>query len=235
MKKILLVDDVRLLLEIQKKFLSDSNVKILTASDGVEALEIARVERPDLIVMDKFMPNMDGITCCKAIKADPTIAHIPVVMATVADMRADRDEYLATGCSDLLCKPLEHKSFLAMVKKHIPDIERRCVRVPVGLPMKVLVNSTDFDAKSENISMSGAFALTDMNLAVNEELKLCFQLPENRVPIEVKGRVVWQRRSGAAPGFGIEFIEVVGQGISLLRKNELKEFIKSRDIGVKYS
>ena len=71
MKKILLVDDVKLLLEVQKKYLSASLIQILTACDGHEALEVAGKERPDLIIMDNYMPRMDGITCCRLIKQKP--------------------------------------------------------------------------------------------------------------------------------------------------------------------
>ena len=230
MKKILLVDDVKLLLEIQKKFLEASDVQVLTAADGIEALEIALRERPDLIVMDKYMPNMDGLSCCKAIKADPTIAHIPIIMVTTATNNSDWDEYIAAGYADFLCKPLEVKTFLNTIKQYIADIEQRDIRIPVDMQMKVLHNS-DCEVKTANISINGAFALTDMKVAVNEELKFSFLLPERKVPMEVKGRVVWQQKSGAAPGFGIEFIEVTGQGISFLRMNELKGFVTSRVSG----
>jgi two-component system, cell cycle response regulator len=80
MDKILLVDDVKLLLEKKKGLLASSRVHILTASDGHEALAIARKESPKLIVMDNNLSNMDGISCCRVIKTDPHLSHIPVVM-----------------------------------------------------------------------------------------------------------------------------------------------------------
>src|SRR6185369_2073121 len=97
MKKILLVDDVRLLLDIQKRFLASSQVRILTAGDGAEALEIVRLEHPDLIIMDKYMPKMNGLDCCVAIKADQSIAHIPVIMSTNAARQADARSICGQG------------------------------------------------------------------------------------------------------------------------------------------
>lgn len=228
MKKILLVDDVNLLIEIQKKFLASSCVHIITASNGVEALEQVRRERPDLVVMDKYMPVMNGLECCKAIKADPDIAHIPVIMASNATSGEDVQEFLRAGCAEILSKPLEGKIFLNVIKKYIPDIERRGVRIPVEMQMKILANGLSYDASMENLSINGVFAVTGINAEINDVLKFTFKLPESDVPMEVKGRVVWQRRSGGEQGFGVEFMEVVGQGVSLLRINELKKFINAK-------
>ena len=92
MPKILLVDDVKLLLEIQKGFLASSNLEIFTAGDGLEALDIARQERPDLIILDKYMPRMDGVTCCSTLKNDPYLKRIPVIIVSNADKPEDIDE-----------------------------------------------------------------------------------------------------------------------------------------------
>ncbi|NJD91617.1 MAG: response regulator [Geobacter sp.] len=233
MKKILLVDDVKLLIEIQKKFLASSSVQIITASDGAEALEKVRRELPDLIVMDKYMPVMNGLDCCKAIKADPAIAHIPVIMASNATSEEDMQEYQLAGCSEVLSKPLEAKLFLNAVKKYIPEIERRGGRIPVDFQMKILANGLSYEATMENLSLNGVFAITGINAEINDVLKFTFKLPESDIPMEVKGRVVWHRNSGGAHGFGVEFMEVVGQGVSLLRINELKAFISAKLAAVK--
>lgn len=234
MKKILLVDDVKLLIEIQKKFLASSCVHILTASDGAEALETVRRERPDLVIMDKYMPVMNGLDCCKAIKEDPAIAHIPVIMASNASSEEDAQEYRLAGCSEVLCKPLTAKMFLNAIKKYVPEIERRGVRIPVAIQLKIQVNGLSYEASMENLSLNGAFAITDINTDINDVLKFTFKLPDADVPMDVKGRVVWHRHSGGVQGFGVEFMEVVGQGVSLLRVNELKEFIKSKSASVDY-
>ena len=228
MKKILLVDDVRLLLEIQKRFLSSSQVQILTAGDGEEALEVTRREHPDLIIMDKYMPKMDGLACCIAIKADPSIAHIPVIMSTNAAQKDDMEAYIRAGCSDILAKPIEAKTFLNMINRYIPGIDRRAVRVQHSLEMEILFGGEAHAASSENISINGTFAVTDLNVSINDELSLSFLIPGHDTPMKVRGRVVWLKKGGDAPGFGVEFQEVTGQGLPMLRMSELKEFIKSK-------
>jgi len=228
MKKILLVDDVRLLLDIQKRFLASSQVRILTAGDGAEALEIVRLEHPDLIIMDKYMPKMNGLDCCVAIKADQSIAHIPVIMSTNAAKQADAEEYMRAGCSDILSKPLDAKTFLNMIRKYIPEIDRRTARLPHTMEMKISSDNGAFDACSENLSLNGTFAVSDLKVSINDELSFSFMLPGSDAPMRVRGRVVWLRNGGDAPGFGVEFMEVTGEGMPMLRIGELKEFIKSR-------
>src|SRR5690242_8703715 len=109
---------------MQRKYLASSMAHILTAGDGVEALDVARREFPDLIVMDRYMPRMDGITCCVAIKGDPKLRHIPVIIASNTDSPADLEEYTRAGCSAHLLKPFDGEVFLRTLKKFLPAIER---------------------------------------------------------------------------------------------------------------
>ena len=228
MKKVLIVDDVKLLREIHKRYLSASHVEVLTAENGEEALDITRSEKPDLIIMDRYMPKMDGLACCIAIKADPSIAHIPVIMATNASQKDDAEEYFRSGAADFLSKPIEAKTFLDMVRKYLPEIDRRAPRVTEAVEVKIVAEDSQCTAVTGDMSQNGAFAVTDMNVSVNEELKFSFKLPGKEVPIEVQGRVVWLKKEGDAPGFGIEFIRVTGPGLPMLRSGELKEFLQSK-------
>jgi len=227
MKKILLVDDVQLLLEIQKRFLAYSHIQVLTANDGVEALETARRERPDLVIMDKYMPRMDGLTCCATMKEDPMLAHIPIIMATNATQPGDTEEYLRAGCVDVLSKPIDCKLFLNAIRKHIPAIERRSIRVPRKIEMQMSCDGKVSTVATENLSLNGLFAITDREVVVGSEVKFTFLLPEKEVPMEIRTRVVWQNKGGNAAGFGVEFVEVTGQGIPMLRISELKAFIEA--------
>lgn len=228
MQKILIVDDVKLLREIHKRYLANSYVEVLTAEDGEEALDIVRKELPDLVIMDRYMPKMDGLACCRAIKADPAIAHIPVIMATNASHKDDSDEYINCGASDILSKPIGSSTFLDMVKKYLPAVNRRAHRVPEHLDMKIVAKGGECEAITEDIGEKGVFAVSDLNVSVNEELTFSFLVPGREVPLEVEGRVVWLRKGNGGSGFGIEFLKITGQGLPILRKGELKEFIESK-------
>lgn len=228
MKKILIVDDVKLLRDIHKRYLDTAQVEVLTAEDGEEALEIIRRELPDLIIMDRHMPRMDGLTCCVAIKKDPAIAHIPVIMATTATQQGDADEYFRAGAADVLPKPIESKTFLATIKKHLPEIDLRPPRVPEALDVKITADGCQHEALTRDISYKGAFAVSDLHVAVDDELQFSFLLPGKEVPIEILGRVVWLKKGGGVAGFGVEFNKVTGQGLPMLRLGELKDFVQSK-------
>src|SRR5512146_2027805 len=87
--KILLVDDNRLFLEMEKEFLQPCAVMIYTARDGREALELVRMVRRDLIFMDLQMPETDGAECCAILKGDPDMKGIPVVMVVTTERDDD--------------------------------------------------------------------------------------------------------------------------------------------------
>jgi CheY-like chemotaxis protein len=228
MKKILIVDDVKLLRDVYKRHLATFQVEVFIATEGEEALEIARRELPDLIIMDRYMPKMNGIASCLAIKADPSLAHIPVIMATNAARQDDADECIRAGASGIISKPIESKALLDIIKEYLPEINRRPARVAEALEMKIVADQSLHPALTEDISVNGAFAVSDLHVAVNEELMFSFLLPGKEVPIEAQGRVVWLRKGGAVPGFGIEFSKITGQGLPMLRLGELKDFVQSK-------
>jgi CheY-like chemotaxis protein len=103
-KKILIVDDepnIRLLLT---RMLS-KDYTIIEATDGQEAIDLARDLKPDLILMDLLMPRMDGYTACSIIKTDPTTAGIPVVMLTAVGFELNKQLAEKVGASGYITKP----------------------------------------------------------------------------------------------------------------------------------
>lgn len=233
MEKILLVDDVKLLLELQKRFLASSPVQILTACDGLEALEVARKEQPQLIVMDKYMPNMDGLACCREIKADPLLRHIPVIMVSNASQSVEIEEFRSIGIDAYLDKPIEGKLYLNTIRKYVPSVDRRSQRFPCRLEVKLTASSSSFDCMSEDISFGGMFVATAHPFSRGDELFLSFVLPGCEAPIEARGVVAWVNSGDVAgkkpfkAGVGVEFLEITGSGMPLLRSSELKSFISS--------
>ena len=231
MAKILLVDDVKLLREIQKGLLATSPVQILAASDGVEALSIARKELPGLIVMDNHMPIMDGVTCCKEIKADPQLRQIPVIMVTNAVKPADREEYLAAGADDWLSKPIDGKLFLATLKKHLPAIECRAPRAPLAVEVGVTAADGFHTGMSQDISLKGILITSAFQPSPGDELKIEFVLPGSAAATVAQGRVarVGNRKadgkSGMTCDFGVEFIEIIGKGLPFIRRSELEAYV----------
>ena len=88
-KRLLLVDDEVELVEMIKFRLEASGYEVLTANDGQQALEMARREKPDLIILDVMLPKMDGYKVCNLLKKDTRYANIPIMMFTAKAMDAD--------------------------------------------------------------------------------------------------------------------------------------------------
>ena len=118
-KKILIVDDDAKNLKLAKDILSVNDFIIFEAMDGLKAIDIAMNEKPDLILMDIYMPKMDGITAIKTIKAQEDIKHIPIIALTASAMEGDKDSILDAGADDYLAKPAKIKDLLGIVNKYV--------------------------------------------------------------------------------------------------------------------
>ena len=127
MHKILLVDDDPDFVAATKMVLeSRSDYKVLTASDGVFGLAIARAERPDLIILDVIMPFEDGFTAAKELKADAELSKIPIIILTSFSRRmGETDVSIAQGmeleAEDYVEKPVSPQELLRMVDKLLKE------------------------------------------------------------------------------------------------------------------
>lgn len=85
--------------------------RVLLAGNGFEAVDQARLHRPDLILMDMMMPRMDGLEATRVLRADAALPRIPIVAVTA--MEGARERVLAAGCDDWVAKPIDIRAFLA--------------------------------------------------------------------------------------------------------------------------
>ena len=114
--RILVVDDILPNVKLLEAKLMSEYYSVLTAYNGFEAIEVAKAEQPDLILLDVMMPKMDGFEACKRLKSDPATAHIPVVMVTALDQTSDRVRGLEVGADDFLTKPANDLALFARVR-----------------------------------------------------------------------------------------------------------------------
>ena len=115
-KRILLVDDEIDIIDILKFHLEKEGYDIITAQKGKEAVERAERFVPDLIVLDLMMPELDGISACRKIKADPITKHIPVIMLTAKSEETDIILGLEFGADDYITKPFSARVVVAKVR-----------------------------------------------------------------------------------------------------------------------
>src|SRR5258706_8295224 len=114
--RILVVDDIEANVRLLQAKLQAEYYEVLCASDGATALAIAASEKPDIVLLDVMMPGMDGFQVCRRLKDDPETRHIPVVLVTALDGRADRITGLEAGADEFLTKPIDDLMLFARVK-----------------------------------------------------------------------------------------------------------------------
>lgn len=115
--KILVVDDEKDLVEMVKKRLKTKGYDVITAFDGGEGLKKAKEEKPDLILLDILMPNIDGITMASTLKSDPDIKDTPVIFLTcLVESEEVKERHHLIGGGLFLAKPFEAKELLSMVE-----------------------------------------------------------------------------------------------------------------------
>src|SRR5271166_3575527 len=117
--RILVVDDNPLNVKLLAAQLAHDYPVVSTAADGFEALAKIEVEKPDIVLLDVMMPELDGFEACRRIKADPAMAHIPVVMVTALEDVADLVRGFEAGADDFLTKPVNRLALMARVRSQL--------------------------------------------------------------------------------------------------------------------
>lgn len=117
--RILIVEDNEDNMILVCDVLSSRGYSILKAVDGQQGLDMARVERPDLIIMDLSLPLLDGWAAVRQLKDDPELRNIPVVALTAHAMAGDREKALDAGCDDYLAKPIRLMTLIGKVREFV--------------------------------------------------------------------------------------------------------------------
>jgi CheY-like chemotaxis protein len=115
MKTVLIADDKATSRELVRTVLEKSGYTVVEASDGIEALRSARESKPDLIILDLHMPNLDGFGVVREIRLDPELASTPVMALTASAMQGDRDLALSAGFTSYIAKPIQ----LSLLRKEV--------------------------------------------------------------------------------------------------------------------
>ena len=114
--RVLVVDDISANRKLLQAKLSHEYFEVITASNGQEAIDMAREQRPDIILLDVMMPVMDGFEACQILKTDQATQHIPVVMVTALGDRDHRLKGLLAGADDFLTKPVDDFALMSRIR-----------------------------------------------------------------------------------------------------------------------
>ena len=119
LQKILIVEDNQDNRELVVKVLKINGYHVIEAVDGEEAIEKVRAEKPDLILMDLFIPKIDGYEVTKRLKDDKDLEHIPVIALTAQAMKGDMELALAAGCDGYMPKPIDVRELPKQIKRFL--------------------------------------------------------------------------------------------------------------------
>lgn len=118
-KKILIVDDEEDVVELVQVLLITEGYEVITGKNGLEALEIIKIENPDLIILDIMMPEMDGVEVCKRLRKLDKMENIPIVMFSAKLSAVDKKESFDAGADGFITKPFNTKGFIASIKTYL--------------------------------------------------------------------------------------------------------------------
>jgi uncharacterized protein (TIGR02266 family) len=224
-KKIILLADATLFfIGSEKTFLLRDDFALRTAHSGEEVLEIVASSPPDIIFLDLNMPEMSGDECCRRIKTDTNIKHIPVIMVTEGVRKEDLERCQQAGCDGVILKPINRDDFIARAKKHL-NIQTRALprymarmRVNFGPDASQLLSEYTL-----NLSTGGVFLETMNLMAEGTPLVVEFVLPHRNIPISCKANVAWVnhpamiRNPNLPAGMGIQFLDLSTESIEAIR------------------
>ena len=205
--KVLIVDDMKGFLDLETSFLSRTDCTVLKAANGLEALRIAKTEKPDIVFLDLEMPVMNGLECCRFIKSDVDLKDMPVVIVTAS---SKEEECFRAGCNSYLRKPVDEEIFFAEIKKFVQIQERSDPRVDADIPVTVSFRGTKTPGTARNISRSGLMLETNEPFGVGSVISLDFVFPDSKDKVKTKAIIVRHAKiiGTGADGFGVRFLEI---------------------------
>ncbi len=151
-ERILAVDDEKPIIELLRYNLEKEGFKAFTCGNGEDALQLAKAELPDLILLDLMLPGLSGLDVCRKLKEYPPTAGIPVIMLTAKSEDSDVIIGLELGAEDYITKPFSPKVLIARIRT---VLRRKNRKAPVPEGEKVLIHGIGIDPERHEITLDG--------------------------------------------------------------------------------
>jgi DNA-binding response OmpR family regulator len=141
---ILVVDDEPKIVRLARDYLEKNNFRVVTANDGQSALAVARREKPDLIILDLMLPQIDGREVCKILRKE---SDVPIIMLTALSEEIDQVTGLEIGADDYITKPFSPRALIARVRALL-----RRVSGDVKMPSVIRIGHLEIDAEKYSVT-----------------------------------------------------------------------------------
>ena len=210
-KRIIIVDDVNEFIQREKTLLNREDFSLLTVSSGDEALFKAQNDKPDLLILNFFMPDLNGFKVCRKLKGDSATEHIPVLIIA-AHSDEDEDPSSLTrraGCDGFIKKPLRHDDLVPLVEELLGVPPRRHLRSDVSLLCSITDEDGQRDGTILNLTAEGVFIETSPAPWQGDIVKAEMSLDGTAPPTAFQLAVRWSRDNDEAGpvGAGCELLD----------------------------
>lgn len=221
--KVLLVDDVKFFLDLGKSYLYRTDCEVFTASNGKEALDVAKKFLPNVIFLDYEMPLMNGLEFLQAKKDIAEIKDIPVVIVSSFIDKSLEDILIQNGAQEIIKKPFTEQTFLNLANKYLNLDKRKKRRIIIDVPAFYGFEDDMEKGVILDLSEGGLFLAAERLLKEGAYVELKFLLPNTNDSLKLWCRVVWINKEGSKKkesypvGMGLEFVGLSKDTIETLR------------------
>ncbi len=224
MPSILLVDDSGLFRGAAEEVLKRTGCETLAASRGTEALDIARRERPQMIVVKAGIGPMTGLDLCRVLKADPAFAKIPIVVVAPA---GSEEAARRAGADETLPLPLDPEAFFATIRRFLQVLPREEARTAVEWSITFWRDGVQHTGTIRDLSRGGFFVRTDVRQPVGARLDVSFDVPVERgVKTVVAEAIIVRLGRDNDRGLGCRFFQ-----LSAASRQNLEECLRILALG----
>ncbi|MDA8092256.1 MAG: response regulator [Nitrospiraceae bacterium] len=220
MKKILIADGLNPFIREEKTLLDRGDFQIFTTNSGIDALEIHRANKMDLILADLNTPDMAGDEMTKIIRTVPELKRVSIILITSLK-KADFERCAACGANDYITRPIDPQKLLSKVAWLISVYERKDLRVLIKSRVIGSFGRDPFFGTTCNISASGLLLETEKVLARGDVISSAFFIPDIE-RISAKCRVMRIVRHEKMFQYGMQFVEISEQDKMIIEDFVLK-------------
>jgi len=185
---ILIVDDNKSSILILNKILEKNNYKIFNVFDGIQAVSFIKETKPDLILLDIMMPEMDGFEVCSHIKSNPETKHISIIFITALQDAVNKIKGFEMGAVDYITKPFHHNEISARVKTHMTIIEMKNRLNSQNVYLEQKIDEKTKELKKELLAKKEAEA--QMRIEKNFTASILENAPALIIAIDMEGKIL---------------------------------------------
>lgn len=209
-KVILLVDDSKLILQMEEALLATSGFNFYKAANGKEALELVKRHKPALVLLDFFLPDLNGDEVAKQIRSEPETATTSILVVTTGGSEEQKQKCFEAGCNDFIAKPIDS----GLLKLKVDRLVNIAPRAPYRILVKIAQAGSDHRdfvfGSSVNISETGIMVESDKKFDVGTEIDVQFYVSNISEPLRATGVVVRSQKKGfrKMTAYGITFSDI---------------------------